>query len=75
MLRHFIASALAACCLAAGLHTSIVAAPPIYLECRDTLLQPTPILVVIANHGEGKLRDAVRHCLETLGGHPTGAER
>lgn len=75
MLRRLIVSALAAFSLAAGFHASVAARPPLYVECRDTVLQAAPIMVVIQNFGDGKMRDAVRHCRETLGGHPTGAER
>jgi hypothetical protein len=75
MLRRVIVAASAAFFLVAGFHASVAAAPPLFLECRDTVVQESPILVVIANQGEGKLRDAVRHCREFLGGRPAGADR
>lgn len=74
MLRPLIASALAAFSLAAGLHTSVAAAPPAFIECR-TPASTIPVTIAIATQGDGKVRDAVHHCLFFWGGHPSGASR
>ena len=75
MLRPVIASTLAAVSIAAGLHTSVAAAPPVFLECRTSLEALPVVSIVIAEIDEGNIRDAVRHCRVFWGGHPTGTSR
>jgi hypothetical protein len=74
MLRPLIASALAAVSLAAGFHTSVAAAPPAFIECQTPALT-LPLMIDIQNQGDGKVRDAVHHCVFFWGGHPSGASR
>jgi hypothetical protein len=74
MLRPVIAFVLATFSLAAGFHSSVAAAPPLFVECRGVTAFPS--LTILVNDGtRSKVRDAVRHCREFWGGHPTGAER
>jgi hypothetical protein len=74
MLRSLIASALAACSLAAGFHTSVAAAPPAFVECHTPALT-IPLMIDIQSQGDGTVRDAVHHCVFFWGGHPTGVAR
>lgn len=74
MLRPLIATTLAAFSLAAGFHASVAAAPPVFIECR-TPAESIPVMILIENQGDGKIRDAVHHCVFFWGGHPAGAVR
>ncbi|MGH9241771.1 MAG: hypothetical protein ACRD3G_27305 [Vicinamibacterales bacterium] len=74
MLRPLIGSALAAFSLVAGFHTSVAAAPPAFIECRTPALT-IPLMIEIANQGDGTVRAAVQHCVFFWGGHPKGASR
>jgi len=74
MLRPLIASAVAAFSLAAGFHASVAAAPPAFIECHAPA-STIPLMITIATQGDGKVRDAVHHCIFFWGGHPSGAER
>jgi hypothetical protein len=75
MLRPLIASTLATLSLAAGFHASVAAAPPLHIECRTSLDSLPVVMIQIESQGDGKVRDAVHHCLFFWGGHPSGAVR
>ena len=74
MLRPAIASAFAALSVAAGFHASVAAAPPVFIACHTPALT-IPLMIEIEEQGDGKVRDAVHHCVFFWGGHPSGAVR
>lgn len=74
MHRRLVASVIVALSFAAGFHTSVTAAPPLYVRCM-TPLEVLPVVdIVIANQG-GRVRDAVHFCLNFWGGHPAGMDK
>jgi hypothetical protein len=73
MLRRLIATAVAAVSLAA-FHASVAAAPPVFIECHTPAVT-IPVMILIENQGNGKVRDAVHHCVFFWGGRPSGTVR
>ena len=74
MLRPFIASILVIFSLATGFHSSVAAAPPLFMQCI-TPAHTLPINIQISTVPGATIRAAVMHCFSFWGGHPSGAER
>jgi hypothetical protein len=74
MIRPFIASILVALSLALGIHSSVAAAPPLFMQCI-TPANTLPIDIQISTVPGATIRAAVQHCFSFWGGHPSGAER
>jgi hypothetical protein len=74
MIRPLLASILIALSLAVGWHSSVAAAPPLFMQCISPV-EPLPINIQISTLAEETIRAAVHHCFSVWGGHPSGVER